>query len=131
MHFFVICSQDINGKASETINIEQLFVPKYANDHFEDTGEKKLALVTGSCGSITISSVTVKFVEDMIEQYSKNIYNIDKLNKIFLNGYDKRISTYLCGKGVDPEISWIKPRNFDEPEIFKSNIDFKSCKNLN
>ena len=35
--------------ASETINIEQLFVPKKYNDKYEATGEKEVALVTGSC----------------------------------------------------------------------------------
>ena len=53
--------------ASPTINIEQISIPKTHNLHYEKTGEKKVSLVTGSCASITISAITLKFVEDMIK----------------------------------------------------------------
>ena len=109
--------------ASETINIDHLQVPKPINDHYEETGEKLASLVTGSCGSITISAVTVKFVEDMINKYK----NIDIANPLdlfdeFRKEYDNRIQNYLCGGGIKPEIDWYSPEYFNEPEVFKGNI---------
>ena len=117
--------------ASETINIEQLQVPKPINDHFEETGEKLASLVTGSCGSITISAVTVKFVEDMINKYQ----NIEVANPLdlfdeFRNEYDKRIHNYLCGRGIEEPIPWYDHTYFGEPEIYNMGDD-KCNKNNN
>tara|TARA_B100001250_G_scaffold270811_1_gene233751 strand:+ start:68 stop:769 length:702 start_codon:yes stop_codon:yes gene_type:complete len=98
--------------ASETINIEQLEIDDKTNSHYQDTGEKLHAMVTGSCASITISAITVKFVEDMCNKY--NTYNkfdrksFDLLNKEFRAEYDKRVANFLCGKGIKPKISWFK-----------------------
>lgn len=115
--------------ASETINIEQLQVPKPINDHFEETGEKLASLVTGSCGSITISAVTIKFVEDMINKYQNiEVANPLDLFEEFRNEYDKRIHNYLCGGGIKPEIEWFSPDYFNEPEVFKGKIP--GCNNL-
>ena len=74
--------------ASETINIEQLFVEKEANDKFGESGEKDLALVTGSCASIDISTITLAFVEDMISKYSDKKLPKD-INQIMKTEYDK------------------------------------------
>ena len=114
--------------ASETINIEQLFVPKIVNEKFINTGVKDLALVTGSCASVTISAITIHFVEDMIEKYKNRKNNIEELNKIFMDEYDKRILNYLCGKGIVPKIEWFNPADFDEEEIH--NGEFDQCKKL-
>ena len=100
--------------ASETINIEQLFVPvKYAEKYY-NTGEKEVALVTGSCASITISAITVQFVIDMIEQHKDYKGKILDLYSIFRNEYDRRIDDYLCGRGITDKISWFKPSFFNE-----------------
>ena len=61
--------------ASETINIEQLFVPEKYAENYYNTGQKEVAMVTGSCASITISSITIKFVEDMIEKFKDTLIN--------------------------------------------------------
>ena len=114
--------------ASETINIEQIFVPKIFNDHYGETGEKKVALVTGSCASITISAITVKFVEDMIEKYkNENNTNPLFLYEEFRNEYDSRIQNYLCGGGIVPEIDWFSPEAFGEVSVW--NGDFPECSN--
>ena len=113
--------------ASETINIEQLFVPKKYNDKYEKTGEKEVALVTGSCASITISAITLKFVMDMIELFRDNTE--EDLNIQFREEYDKRVLNYLCGGGVKPEIEWFTPLFFGEEEVY--NGDFKECKKNN
>lgn len=99
--------------ASETINIEQLFVPKQYADKYHDTGVKDVALVTGSCASITISVITIQFVIDMIEKYKE--INSGYSDKQFRIEYDNRINNYLCGPGLtDTSISWFKASNFDE-----------------
>lgn len=108
--------------ASETINIEQLFVPdSYAEKYFK-TGKKDIALVTGSCASITISVITVKFVEDMIQQY-QNQYECLSLYETFRNEYDKRINDYLCGKGITNPIPWFDNKFWGEPEIYDIGED--------
>lgn len=98
--------------ASETINIEQLEIDDKTNKHYQETGEKKHALVTGSCASITISAITIKFVEDMCKKYdSYNKFNkvkFDKMNVSFREEYDKRVGAFVCGKGIKPSISWFK-----------------------
>ena len=119
--------------ASPTINIEQIYIPQKHNLHYEKTGEKKVSLVTGSCASITISAITLKFVEDMIKEYKHNMNISMDLHKKFRSEYDLRVMTYLCGKGITPKISWFSADNFDEQEIYNSGSDkcsiFKKEKN--
>ena len=112
--------------ASETINIDQLFIPQKHLTHYIKTGEKKVAMVKGSCASVVISSITIKFVEDMISSHSKTKKSFDQLKKIFRKEYDKRILNYLCGKGVIPKIPWFSVKDFGEEEIY--NGEFESCK---
>jgi hypothetical protein len=109
--------------ASPTINIEQIYIPQKHNLHYEKTGEKKVSLVTGSCASITISAITLKFVEDMIKEYKNNINTTMDIHEKFRNEYNLRVLTYLCGKGIQNKISWFSPDNFNEPEIYNSGSD--------
>jgi len=109
--------------ASPTINIEQIAVPKKHNIHYEKTGEKTVSLVTGSCASVTISSITIKFVEDMIKEYKNNINVTMDLHKKFRKEYNLRVLSYLCGKGIQHKISWFSPENFNESEIYNSGSD--------
>ncbi len=108
--------------ASETINIEQLFVPDSYAEKYQKTGQKDLALVTGSCASITISVITVKFVEDMIKQY-ENQYECLSLYETFRNEYDRRIDDYLCGRGITNPIPWFDIKFWGEPEIYDIGED--------
>ena len=110
--------------ASETINIEQLFIPKRYSEKYYNTGVKELALVTGSCASITISAITLQFVIDMKEKY-KSVEKTDKLYKIFRDEYDRRIHDYLCGKGITDKIDWFDNKYFKEPSIY--NIGNDKC----
>ena len=96
--------------ASETINIDQIRGKKADNTVFGNTGKKGTSLVTGSCGSITISAVTVKFVEDMCKKYKKPVENPLLLFREFRKEYDSRIATYLHGDGIVPKISWYPNR---------------------
>jgi len=118
--------------ASETINIEQLEVPPLLNKEFGKTQnhkEKGKSRVTGSCASVTISAITVKFVEDMIEKYHNG--ELDNQSDSFRNGYfkeeyDKALLKYLCEK-EDPNISWLNPEDFGEP---KSMDSLDQCKDI-
>lgn len=92
--------------ASETIGIDYIDVPKKESKHYYKTGEKLLAKVSGACASITISVITIKFVEDMISSYQNTKLDNNKLNQIFRHEYDNRILTFLCGKGIVPKIPW-------------------------
>ena len=92
--------------ASETINIEQLRANKEENFRYGKTGKKGHSLVTGSCASISISAITLKFVEDMCKKYKKGVSNPYKLFKEFRNEYDARVANYLHGKGMKPKIPW-------------------------
>ena len=103
--------------ASETINIEQIFVSKKDNDYYQKTGNKRVAMVYGSCASITISAITIKFVEDMVKKYrtpakmrKSGVKCACNLNKEFREEYDKRVDNYLRGKGIVPSISWFRNR---------------------
>jgi len=105
--------------ASETINIEQLAVPPLLNNEFGKTqqhSKKGKSLVTGSCASVTISTITIKFVEDMIEKYNngelENQTDANR-NNLFKNEYDKSILQYLC-ENQEPNIKWFNPKDFDE-----------------
>jgi len=115
--------------ASETINIEQLFIPQRYIQVYEETGKKEVALVTGSCASITISAITIKFVEDMIMKYKDNLnVRIPSLYKEFRNEYDNRVLNYLCGGGTNPAIPWYSADFFGEEETWTEG-DFPQCMN--
>ena len=95
--------------ASETINVEQLFVQQNSNEQFSQTGKKSMVLVTGSCASIIISTMTVDFVMKMIDKY-KHLETIDlKLHETFKNAYDKMISDYLLDITNIPKMDWFNP----------------------
>ena len=97
--------------ASETINVEQLFVEHKSNKEFGETGKKGKVLVTGSCASIDISTVTVAFVEDMIEKHKNNM-NIDvELHQEFKKEYDRRINKYI-ETGEFDRIKWYNKNYF-------------------
>ena len=127
--------------ASETINIEQLFIPKKYSMKYYNTGEKELALVTGSCASVTISAITVQFVIDMIDKHKNNIKSLELYDE-FRNEYDRRIDDYLCGRGITDNISWFNHNYFGESEtaylgkeICEKNISekfthYSECKEL-
>lgn len=114
--------------ASETINIEQLYVPIKSNKNYIKTkGDKSLALVTGSCASITISIITVNFAIDMIDEFKNKSFSdmTEEIFQYFREEYDKRIKAYLCGEGIVPKIDWFDPETFGE-EIISEPL-FKSC----
>ena len=92
--------------ASETINIEQLRADKEENFRYGKTGKKAHSLVSGSCASISISAITLKFVEDMCKKYKEPMANPYKLFKEFRDTYDARVANYLQGKGMKPRIPW-------------------------
>ncbi len=129
--------------ASETINIEQLFIPdKYSNIYY-NTGKKEMALVTGSCASVTISAITVQFVIDMIKIYKNSNINPLEIYSEFREEYDKRINDYLCGNGITNNIPWYDHTFFEESDTAflgknqcnKSNIEeffthYPECENL-
>ena len=115
--------------ASETINIEQLFVPQRHIQVYDKTGIKEVALVTGSCASITISSITIKFVEDMIMKYKDNLnVHIPSLYKEFRKEYDSRVLNYLCGGGTKPAIPWFSSDFFGEKKT-QTKGNFPQCMN--
>lgn len=119
--------------ASETINIEQLEVPRELNNNFGETqadGEKGKALVTGSCASVTISAITVKFVEDMIAMYNNGeLENVDlmALHTLFRQEYDQAILNYLCEE-KDASIDWFNAEDYNESNSI-SALD--QCVDLN
>lgn len=114
--------------ASETINIEQLFIPKKYSEQYFETGKKEVALVTGSCASVTISAITVQFAMDMIQKYQDDVRSLE-LYETFRNEYDRRIHNYLCGKGITDEIPWFDPKYFEEP--IEYHIGDEKCASYN
>ena len=98
--------------ASETINIEQLFIPEKNSMEYFKTGKKTIAMVTGSCASIAISAITVQFVMDMIKQHKDDIRSLELYDK-FRNEYDRRIDDFLCGRGITDPIEWFEPSFFE------------------
>jgi hypothetical protein len=97
--------------ASETIKIDEIDVPQKYSKLYHKTGRKMRAKVTGSCASVVISAITIKFVEDMIKKYRKvgpHDAEFKKLYKIFRNEYDNRIKHYIETKTIVPKISWLK-----------------------
>ena len=119
--------------ASETINIEQLAVPPELNKHFGKTQEhnkKGKALVTGSCASVTISSITVKFVENMIKLYyggELKEMSIFDAHFFFKREYDKMILDYLCHK-KSANIEWFNAKDYGESDSINS---IQQCYDLN
>ena len=120
--------------ASETINIEQLQVPHKLNKNFGKDFEhdkKGKSLVTGSCASVTISAITLQFVEHFIFTYdkdSKRHNDVESVKKI----YDKYLLDYLCNE-KEPRIPWFNPSDFGEPTTIPkidkcSKIDMESYK---
>ena len=109
--------------ASPTINIEQLLIPVEHNLEYEKTGIKNMSLITGSCASITICAITIKFVEDMINKFKDNMDTTLDIHIRFRKEYNLRILNYLCGKGITPDIPWFNPLNFKEESIYNSNSD--------
>ena len=114
--------------ASETINIEQLFIPEKYSMKYYNTGIKTFAMVTGSCASITISAITIRFVEEMIEKYKDVIKSLE-LYKEFRYEYDRRIDDYLCGRGITDPIPWFDHNYFEEGET--AYLGDKICKPTN
>ena len=105
--------------ASHTINIEQLVVPKHLNNNFGKTqehNEKGKSLVTGSCASVTISAITVGFVENMIAEYNEGKLDlgVPNIEKVFIDRYDTIILDYLC-KNKAPHPTWFNAKDFGEP----------------
>ena len=119
--------------ASETINIEQLEVPRKLNNNFGKTqvdNVKGKALVTGSCASVTISTITVKFVEDMITMYNNGeLENVDlmTLHTLFREEYDKALLNYLCEE-KETDIDWYNAEDYGESNQI-SSLD--QCSDLN
>ena len=100
--------------SSETINIEQLFIPKKYSEIYYNEGIKEVALVTGSCASVTISAITVQFVIDMINNYKEQTDKSLELYDLFRSEYDRRIDDYLCGRGITDPIEWFDHTYFGE-----------------
>ena len=98
--------------ASETINVEQLFVEHKSNKEFGKTGKKGKVLVTGSCASVDISTVTVAFVEDMIKEHKDNMDIDVELHQKFQNEYDNRIKKYIETGKYNP-IEWYDSKLFN------------------
>jgi len=117
--------------ASETIIVDYIDIPtKYSKEYYE-TGKKLMAKVSGACASITISVITINFVLDMVNSYKNTKKTNSELMKIFRAEYDKRILTFLCGKGIQPAIDWY-PNNVEKDMIngpFGENKPGK-CKTL-
>lgn len=114
--------------ASETINIEQLFIPAQYSEEYYRSGTKDLALVTGSCASVTISAITVKFCEDMISLYSDPNNIPININDICRDEYDRRVLRYLCNKGIEETINWYSPNDFNESANYNSKNEM--CNSL-
>jgi len=103
--------------ASETINIEQIQTNKKISENYYNTGNKLKAMVSGSCASITISVITLKFVEDMVKQYKKTYKSQEFLMKVFRDEYDNRVRVFLKGNGIKPKISWY-PNKLEKKDEF-------------
>lgn len=113
--------------ASPTINIEQIYVPIGDNDKYIKEGGKdlkenvdmgnnetkeynndtsfknKMSMVTGSCASVTISAITIMFVENMIKEHGdKNISEVnEKLYQAFRDKYNVALINYFKDKTLN------------------------------
>lgn len=99
--------------ASETIKIDEIDVPYKYSKKYHSTGKKQVAKVSGSCASIIISAMTIKFVEDMIKKYKKvsiNSQEFKKLYQLFRETYDSRIKMYIDTSQIKPEIPWLNKK---------------------
>lgn len=118
--------------ASETISVDYIDIPEKESKNYYKTGEKMLAKVGGACASVTISVITIKFVEDMISKYGESQFDMEQLYQVFRAEYDKRILNFLCGKGIKPEIPWYP--NKAESEMINGPFEGKKlppkCMNL-
>ena len=92
--------------ASETIGVDYIDIPEIHSKNYYKTGKKMMAKVSGACASVTISVITIKFVEDMVTKYGQSQFDIEHLYQVFRNEYDTRILNFLCGKGIKPSIPW-------------------------
>ena len=115
-------------KASHTINIEQLEVPSELNRDFGKTQDhdiKGKSLVTGSCASVTISAITVSFVEKMLklekDGYLNNLSEED-LSYYFIYQYDQELLNYLC-REKKPDIVWFSPEDYGEVNVISPPVD--------
>ena len=59
----------------------------------------------------------------MINKFEDNMDTTLDVHIQFRKEYNLRILTYLCGKGITPEISWYDPINFKEDTVYNSNSD--------
>lgn len=92
--------------ASETIGVDYVDIPDKQSKNYYKTGQKMMAKVSGACASVTISVITIKFVEDMVAKYGNSQFDIQQLYQYFRAEYDQRILNFLCGKGIKPAIPW-------------------------
>lgn len=100
--------------ASETIKIDEIDIPYKYSKLYHKSGKKLRAKVTGSCASVLISAMTIKFVEDMVKKYKnvkKDSNRFTSLYDLFRNEYDSRIKIYIDTKEVNPPIPWLKNKN--------------------
>lgn len=107
--------------ASETINIEQIQTTKKMSDLYHDTGKKTKAMVSGSCASITISVITLKFVEDMVRRHKNTEIKSESLMEEFRGEYDRRVEVFLQGTGIEPRIPWY-PNRLEKGEEFVKRV---------
>jgi hypothetical protein len=99
---------------SATINIEQINIPIKYNELYIKKGKLYMCLLKINCPNITIGSITIKLIEDIIELY-KNKRHIS--NKIILkinDEYNQRILNYINSKEIIPDITWFNRYKFDE-----------------
>lgn len=114
--------------ASPTINIEQIYVPIGGNNNYIKEGDEKdskinvdmgndiskeynndtsfknkMSMVTGSCASVTISAITIMFVENMIKEHGKkNISEVNEdLYKTFREKYNDALINYFKDKTLN------------------------------
>lgn len=95
--------------ASETIKIDEIDIPYKHAKVYHKTGQKKIAKVFGSCASVVIGAITIKFVEDMCLKYKNTkMIDIHTLYHQFRSEYDNRIKIYIDTHKLQPKIPWLK-----------------------
>ena len=76
---------------------------------------------------LRINSSTNKKIQSLVNTIIANIKKRGDTSLISYvkkyDGYNLRVLTYLCGKGISNKISWFSPDNFNEPEIYNSGSD--------
>ena len=94
--------------ASETIKIDEIDIPYEYSKLYHTTGKKRIAKVTGSCASVVISAITIKFVQDMCKKHKNaKLKELPKLYTHFRKIYDDRIKTYIDTRNITPKIPWL------------------------